>query len=1063
MCDKRLFFVLIFFLIGSIVPSINAGEMYIEFDIQSRSELHKLTRMISIDRVDNLSVYANVTEQELAAIIDMGYRYQIQPHPRDGFVPDMASSRDQLREWDVYPTYETYVDMMYQYAEDYPDLCTVENIGYSVQGREILFAKITDNVSSEEDEPEFMYSAQMHGDELVGFIMMLRLIDYLLSNYGEDDRITNLVDNVEIWINPLANPDGTYQGGNHTVSGAVRRNANGVDINRNFPDPDGGPHPDGYSWQPETFAMMNLETEHHFVLSSNIHSGAEVVNYPWDTWSRRTADDEWWQHVCRTYADAVHENAPAGYMDGFDDGVTNGYDWYEVAGGRQDYIIYFHRGREMTLELSNAKMLPANQLPAHWNYNRESFLLYIEECLYGIRGMVTSSTREPVAAKITVVDHDMDNSEVLADSTFGNYHRMIAPGTYDLLFTAFGHETQSVENVVVSDNQITIVNMVMEASPMVTVDGTVTDNETGQPIFGAIVELINTDYPSETTDSEGYYQISNVYAGTYALRTSAVGYATLTQEVDLYEDNSQIDFQLAPSDAESFETGAFTENWNFGGNANWVIDNSVASDGFYSAKSGDISSDQSSSLSIALETISDGVISFYRKVSCEDDSNNNYDFLSFKIDGSEQARWDGESDWTEVNFVVSAGAHTFQWVYEKDGNISSGSDCAWIDYINFPPTAGDNDPLIIISVDELSFGNVQIGESATQSYTVQCQELTDNFTITARTVFSLSVDNQNFDRTVIISPTNGEIPETTIYARFQPAAGISYIGTISHESESAVSQSIQVAGQGISPPDPEISLSTDSILFGEVTIGEESIQNYTVQGVNLNAPIEITAPSGFTLSSDGEIFSQTLTLSLNREIRAELMLKFSPVEAIAYSGAVTHQSQGAETQDLIVQGVGREANRPPMLQNPILDQEGLVGLAFEFQFNDQTFMDPDGDDLIYSALLADNSLLPDWLNFDSENRLFSGTPTEGGILEIEVVAQDEGGVEATDNFQLSIYSRGDMNSDGYITAADISLLVEHIIFGAEYSQLADMDQNGLIDVRDIISLVDQAVQITRFK
>ena len=97
--------------------------------------------------------------------------------------------------------------------------------------------------------------------------------------------LKNILDNCEIWINPLANPDGTYRSGNSTVNGAVRYNANFVDINRNFPDPADGPHPDGEVWQPETMIMMNVASANCFSASANFHGGEEVANYPWDTWS----------------------------------------------------------------------------------------------------------------------------------------------------------------------------------------------------------------------------------------------------------------------------------------------------------------------------------------------------------------------------------------------------------------------------------------------------------------------------------------------------------------------------------------------------------------------------------------------------------------------------------------------------------------------------------------------------------------------------------------------------------------------------------------------------------
>ena len=115
---------------------------------------------------------------------------------------------------------------------------------------------------------------------VTGAVLMLRLIDSLLTTYGSDTRITNMVDEMEIWINPLANPDGTYNGGNHTVSGATRGNANGYDLNRNFPDPEDGPTPGG-TRQIETTHMMNIATAHNFVLSMNFHGGAECSFCLW--------------------------------------------------------------------------------------------------------------------------------------------------------------------------------------------------------------------------------------------------------------------------------------------------------------------------------------------------------------------------------------------------------------------------------------------------------------------------------------------------------------------------------------------------------------------------------------------------------------------------------------------------------------------------------------------------------------------------------------------------------------------------------------------------------------
>ncbi|MBC8525421.1 MAG: hypothetical protein H8D22_00920, partial [Candidatus Cloacimonetes bacterium] len=109
-------------------------------------------------------------------------------------------------------------------------------------------------------------------------------------------------------------------------------------------------------------------------------------------------------------------------------------------------------------------------------------------------------------------------------------------------------------------------------------------------------------------------------------------------------------------------------------------------EGVFCTQSGNIGSWQSTSLLIELNVLVDDEISFWKKVSCEDDPySDNYDYIAFFIDGVEQDRWDGEIDWSEENYSVASGNHIFKWKYLKDGYVSSGSDCAWIDYIIFPP------------------------------------------------------------------------------------------------------------------------------------------------------------------------------------------------------------------------------------------------------------------------------------------------------------------------------------------------------------------------------------------
>ncbi|MCK4569877.1 MAG: T9SS type A sorting domain-containing protein, partial [Bacteroidales bacterium] len=232
------------------------------------------------------------------------------------------------------------------------------------------------------------------------------------------------------------------------------------DLNRNFPDPEDGPHPDGNPWQTETIHFMDFAEERNLVMGANIHGGAEVCNYPWDTWATLAADNNWWVYVCREYADTVHANAPGGYMTQFNNGITNGYQWYTIAGGRQDYMNYFHQMREFTLEISDVKLLPAGQLPAHWNYNYKSLLNYLEQCLFGVRGKITdSATGEAIKAEAYVLSHESDSSWVYSSLPEGNYHRLLFESIYSIRYSKPGYYTQTYDNVVVNEREATVLDV----------------------------------------------------------------------------------------------------------------------------------------------------------------------------------------------------------------------------------------------------------------------------------------------------------------------------------------------------------------------------------------------------------------------------------------------------------------------------------------------------------------------------------------------------------------------------------------------------------------------------
>jgi hypothetical protein len=436
------------------------GEVVLKFAKPSNISLAQITRMLSIDKVKNDTIYAYLNRKEFATFLKLNINFDIVETPQ---IVRTLKSSGSIWDWNQYPTYGEYVSMMDSFAHAYPSLCKIIDAGKSVKGHSILFARISSDTTRL--KPKIMYSSTMHGDELVGYVLMLRLIEYLLKNYNSNPLITTLVDCLEIWINPLANPDATYKGGDNDVFHATYFNADSINLNRNFPDPVEGPHPDGDAvYEPETKAMMTLMNKYKYILSANFHSGSEVVNYPWDSRPEMHPDSNWFKYISQEYADSAHIYGRIGYFTDVSlSGITDGYDWYAVYGGRQDYITFFLHGREVTIELDVTKFTPENQLDNLWNYNYRSFLHYIEQAEFGIRGIVFDSlNHDPLKVKIELVGHDDNSSFIYSDSLSGRYYRLIDAGNYTLRFSAPGYFSKEFNNVTVNNKQSTWLDVALK-------------------------------------------------------------------------------------------------------------------------------------------------------------------------------------------------------------------------------------------------------------------------------------------------------------------------------------------------------------------------------------------------------------------------------------------------------------------------------------------------------------------------------------------------------------------------------------------------------------------------
>ncbi|UCD18457.1 MAG: hypothetical protein JSV44_05985 [Candidatus Zixiibacteriota bacterium] len=1026
MMRKLAYLTALVLIVAGLGMQASASETYFKFKIDSPSELALLTKIISIDNIRDATVYAYANDEQMARFQELGYEYVVLPHPGTLLEdPKMATDRDAVRQWNSYPTFGTYVAMMNQFAADYPALCRIVNIGYSVEGRQLLFAVISDNVNIEEDEPEVMYTSSIHGDETTGYILMLRLIDSLLVSYGSDSLITRLVDSCEIWINPLANPDGTYNSGDHTVYGATRYNAADVDLNRNFPDPEAGDNPDGHIWQPETEAMMDLAEAHNFVISANLHGGAEVLNYPWDTWYRRHADDAWFIDIARDYADSAQYNSPGGYFTDLNNGITNGYDWYRITGGRQDYMNYWHHCREVTLELSHTKLLDSSSLPAYWNYNKAAFLNYLENALYGVRGIITDAgTGDPIMAKMRVLGHDIDSSEVLSDPDIGDFHRMLEAGTYDFEFSAPGYYDEILASVTVTDFSCIVINAALTALPILpdlafdsytadfadpgdTIDITITlVNEGMGNATGLIGTLSTTDSYVTITQAVSTYPTIPAEGGSgtslnnyqYVVASDCPAYHTIDFALELsgdmgYSDNLNFSI-IVGQQVETYETGDFSLfEWEMSGDQPWTVDAAEPYQGAYCAKSGAITHGENTEMSVTLEITDPGTISFYYKVSSEP----GWDYFRFYVDGTLKNQWSGGIDWTLAAFEVAAGTHTFRWKYSKDGSMSSGDDCAWVDAIAFPPVStGIPVQIVTPSVPDWTEG---------RTYSVQLEAIGGQGT--------LSWSDKNGD----LAGTGLMLSGSGLLSGIPSASGtISFTAQVSDTAGSTDERPYSLT---INPP---------------VTITAATLPP-TTEGVAYSRQLQAAGGTGVLTWSDkfGDLVGTGLTLS------GSGLLSGTPISSGTVSFTASVSDQPGSTDDQAFELTINPAVAILTMSLP----GGTRGEPYSYQ------LEASGGTGVRTWSDKYDDLPGTGLAFSTDG-LLSGIPLSGGEFSFTAQVTDEPGSSAEKLFAFSInaaFTCGDVNRDEDINLLDILYLIDYI-YGNPIGPAPDPPESGDVNNGD---------------
>ncbi|MEU2107570.1 M14 family metallopeptidase [Streptomyces sp. NPDC019507] len=224
-----------------------ADEQTRQYEIHGPSTVAERTAIaatgVSIDEVHDHTVVVSADTAQAKRLRALGHDLEALPAP-----PSRKTAGVAVQPFD-FPSadsrYHNYAEMnaeIDQRIAAHPDIMSKRVIGKSYQGRDIIAVKISDNVGTDENEPEVLFTHHQHAREHLTVEMALYLLRELGDDYGTDSRVTNAVNGREIWIVPDLNPDG---GEYDIASGSYRSwrknrqpnsgsSAVGTDMNRNW-------------------------------------------------------------------------------------------------------------------------------------------------------------------------------------------------------------------------------------------------------------------------------------------------------------------------------------------------------------------------------------------------------------------------------------------------------------------------------------------------------------------------------------------------------------------------------------------------------------------------------------------------------------------------------------------------------------------------------------------------------------------------------------------------------------------------------------------------------------
>ncbi|MDZ7309769.1 MAG: M14 family metallopeptidase [candidate division KSB1 bacterium] len=273
----------------------------------------------------------------------------------------------------LYHTYAEINDELHKLATDHPQIARVSTIGKSVEGRELWAIKISDNVTQDEDETEAVFLGCHHAREWIAVDVPFLLASQLVNQYGTDTTITRLVNQAEIWIIPMVNPDGhQYSVTTDRLWRKNRRNNGdgtfGVDLNRNYSYQWGGPGSSGDTYseiyrgsapfsEPETQAVRDFLQQRQTRALISYHNYSQLILYPWGYTNAPAPDEPLLQDLAVAMADRIRAVHAVTYTP------QQSSELYLSSGDTTDWLYGVFHVPNFTIELRPRSASPGFELP----------------------------------------------------------------------------------------------------------------------------------------------------------------------------------------------------------------------------------------------------------------------------------------------------------------------------------------------------------------------------------------------------------------------------------------------------------------------------------------------------------------------------------------------------------------------------------------------------------------------------------------------------------------------------------------------------------------------------